>query len=514
MNSNRHTLRTAFTLIELMVSIFLLLLIMVGVNTVFKTTSETIGAGQAQSAIIRDSRAIQHVFNQDFSNIAADGASIILRSQQIYQYSSLPDSLSDVDGAPKTADLTSSGTETTLNYPFYNFRSHRIDEISFFTRKLQRRQTGNDGVYMANQASFEQWVWLGHLRVPDNTAVTPVFFNPGDGTAQTNPNNFYANQWKLGRMAMELVEPIGATSALPGTIYDSAGVSQDFIYRTPSPSSTTLSPLDTNSNSTQVAHVGAYLLQESRYDLAGTSIAGFATILGTWQPANTDATSPPFYRGNFWTQMMAGPTSRFQCVPFPVRPLTSESTAKLAPILASGVSNFTVEYAGDFVKQDPTTGTVLDCYYDPATGLAKVGGNDGEVDYYVTGAGVNAVKSIRWYGLPRSTTNKTTVTALNGDVAPLRDTVRQCTAGGYGASQAPFECIKPATTTNPSGNNILSAAVSPDYGTGSANGTFYICAWGPTDTVRPKMYRITMTMEDPNGRLQNGQTFEYVYSTP
>ena len=42
----------------------------------------------------------------------------------------------------------------------------------------------------------------------------------------------------------------------------------------------------------------------------------------------------------------------------------------------------------------------------------------------------------------------------------------------------------------------------------------YTCAWGPADNVRPKMIRLTIVIDDPNGRLPDGQTYEYVFSLP
>jgi hypothetical protein len=46
----------------------------------------------------------------------------------------------------------------------------------------------------------------------------------------------------------------------------------------------------------------------------------------------------------------------------------------------------------------------------------------------------------------------------------------------------------------------------------------YTAVWGPdTDALgikRPKMIRIIATVDDPNGRLSDGQTFEYVINLP
>ena len=55
-----------FTLVELLVTIGIVVFLMVGVASVFRITGDTIGAGQAASALNRDARAAQAVFAQDF----------------------------------------------------------------------------------------------------------------------------------------------------------------------------------------------------------------------------------------------------------------------------------------------------------------------------------------------------------------------------------------------------------------------------------------------------------------
>ena len=50
------------------------------------------------------------------------------------------------------------------------------------------------------------------------------------------------------------------------------------------------------------------------------------------------------------------------------------------------------------------------------------------------------------------------------------------------------------------------AAGGAVVGTGSS----YTCAWGPNDDNKPKMLRLIVRVDDPNGRLSNGQTVEYV----
>lgn len=518
--STLHSPTRAFTLIELMVSIFLLLLIMIGVNSVFTATSNTIGTTTAIAASNRDARAIEAVLKQDFSNVASDAPAINIRMEQRFMHRNLADFNSDpTPDNPETADFTNSGTEAAAMRPvFYNSRSHRQDRMSFFTRQLLRRQTGNDGTFIANQASLEQWIWLGHLRLPDNTANPPdtSFRNPGERdpgstpanmvSVSYNPNNLFAQQWAIGRMAMQLVEPTPpAANGAAGSIKDSGNVVQDFIYRAAAAGSTSMSPLDYNSTSTAINSTSR-ALQESRYDLAGTSIAGYSQILANFiaNPANTSS---------WWVNMMGGPTTRFRGMPYASRPLTAYGSSQTAPIVAMNCSQFMVEFAGDFVKQDATTGVVTDCYFDPTTKAINTAGQDGLIDFIVI-SGVSPVvprRQIRWYGLPRETTGDAAVKLADGDTCPLRDTIRQVAA--FAGMNAPIERL---IGSGPPNNDILSSPPSADYGTGAtmsgATGYGYQVAWGPSDTVRPKLIRITLTLDDPNGRLPDGQTFEYVFA--
>src|SRR5580700_2372403 len=49
---------SAFTLIEVMLSLFIALLLLLGLNTIFKASSQTIEAGNSLSAAVRNGRAV------------------------------------------------------------------------------------------------------------------------------------------------------------------------------------------------------------------------------------------------------------------------------------------------------------------------------------------------------------------------------------------------------------------------------------------------------------------------
>src|SRR5947209_17221594 len=100
---------------------------------------------------------------------------------------------------------------------------------------------------------------------------------------------------------------------------------------------------------------------------------------------------------------------RYQANPIPQRPpqqppstpqqlaqWASGAAAGQAPIFLRGCSQFIVEYAGDFLSQDPTTGIVTAAQ------------PDGEIDYILDNVVANGtpqfVRRVRWYGFPRDVT--------------------------------------------------------------------------------------------------------------
>ena len=42
----------------------------------------------------------------------------------------------------------------------------------------------------------------------------------------------------------------------------------------------------------------------------------------------------------------------------------------------------------------------------------------------------------------------------------------------------------------------------------------YTCVWGPSDTNLPSMIRLVVRVDDAEGRLSDGQTYEYVINLP
>jgi prepilin-type N-terminal cleavage/methylation domain-containing protein len=72
----------AFTLIEVIVSIALSLVLILGVNAVFRMASDTVNVGQAVAVADRDNRALQSVLYEDVRTAVMEGAPYFVISSQ------------------------------------------------------------------------------------------------------------------------------------------------------------------------------------------------------------------------------------------------------------------------------------------------------------------------------------------------------------------------------------------------------------------------------------------------
>ena len=558
---------SAFTLVELMISIALVVVLILGINQVFKYTSDAVGAGEAVNSGVRDGRAVQTTLANDFAGILPNGGSptdaafITIRSAATFAYADAKDQAGDRDADPTTIDLNGDGKEGDPAVPgekispaTYNSRNHRLDTLGFFARGSFPRQTGNDGTFVANMTSPEAYVSYGHLWLPDNAG------NFGDpttgGTAgdvstypgavdnnnkpnpAANPNNAFASQFVLGRVAMLLREPT-FTGAGAEVIYDNSvsPTSQVFTktvadpqgsgWTSPlfaTPTGTGSAQYSASSSAMTVGGVSQSLkaLNQSRFDLADMSIRQVQASLNSQYYAKLATPGQSVYNDKWWQSLIGmgvasgtppnatAVESRFQCNPFVAKPLTAAGMAQATPYFLKGCSQFTVEYAGDFVQQenDPQYSVVgnANLTNSPKYGDPTQAGVDGQLDYVLVpptpGSTVSRSlwrRQIRWYGLPRSTAGLTTITAKNGDVVPLRDVIENEAVVSKSTAPATFEKTVPTYCAD-----YASAAA------GMAPNQAYTCVFGPNDPA-PKLIRVTVTVADPTGRLPDGQTYQYVF---
>jgi prepilin-type N-terminal cleavage/methylation domain-containing protein len=577
---SRATTCCGFTLVEVMVSLALMVVLMLAVNYIFSTVGKATGAAQALSRTTRDAQSAQAIMFRDFAAADMKNAPfILLRSESVPAFRNQTDRLSGPDFGANPDPLWVNKADGTGSFQtstaLYDDRNHRTDVFSFFSRDTFQRQTGggtmSGGVgrvdrFVDPMTCQEAWVWYGHVLLPDNgdlnatPPIPPSFIirgtgvdsgkatTPGSGDFKSNPNNYYASQFTLGRFAMLLQDPDSTTKAIRTSekvTSVGAPVTMDHIY-VEADRGDGISFLWPFSYDSQTSVVGdtATTLQQSRYDLAGTSMGSYRTYLLSFQVSNSGA--------DWWDKLMLA--YRYQASPFILNVsgtrLTPAAVAKQSPIFLSGCSQFIVEYAGDFIAQDndvtqTTYGQIVNTYYDlndSATPPAPA--TDGEVDYILdwNDDGDNLIqpaelpsvhKRVRWYGLPRdlngdgvilggtSTLSNFNSNALK-DVVPLRDVIL---SGNKTSSLAATSIGTPVLM----GNQLNGApferfvnyvdpvlpATSPlqlqdKYVTKKLKNEFYTCAWGPGDR-RPSMIRVTFVLDDPEGQLGQPQTFEYIF---
>jgi hypothetical protein len=259
--------------------------------------------------------------------------------------------------------------------------------------------------------------------------------------------------------------------------------------------------------------------------------------------------------------------TRFHCMPTITRPIDEKQLSMTAPYFLGHCTQFIVEYAGDFLNQqeydpgnpDPLIkiappGAVIGAASyidskdsnDPPT--IYTGQTDGKIDYIVdTSADLNDppndptkwVRRIRWYGLPRDVNGDGKITI--NDVVPLKDVLRYSWKGPKGktykpgtfdprdasnnpfagAPMAPWEKVWPVPMFDDTG--ILKDATIPPirgnedlwqqnyglYPIKAAANFAHVCAWR---NDAPLMIRVLVKIDDPTGKLQDGQWYEYVFS--
>ncbi len=458
-----------FTLVEMLVTCALVAVLMLAVTQVFSIASRTMGGGQALGAAVRDAQAAQAVFVRDLSAAAGPtiGPYFYITSSRVSAARNLNDANGDRDGNLLTFDFNGDGDETDpedrISQASYNFRNHRIDTLSFFAIDRYTRQTGNNNSLVISDAAREACIWYGHVNLANNNATS--YYAPGaadNSATDKNDNNRYASQWALGRVAM--------------LIKDSPTAADGFVARN-AVATPDLTPLAFRNTSGAASPNLTF-----RYDVAQTSIARYRSDL-------IDAINAGANWVNSCVFGDAGGTvvGRYQVNPYQLRPLTAAAAAQQVPIFVPACTQFIVEFAGDFVQQNPTTGAYEDTDSPPDGNFV---GQDGRID---TVPGTN---QIRWYGLPRDTNGNGILTAADGDVVPVRDL----------AGPQTFEHSLPTTSVPTATAGYLDPSIT------SINR--YIAAWGPGDQNRPKMIRITLVIDRPEaeGKLFDGQSFEYVFN--
>lgn len=534
--------RSAFTLIELLVSIGLVLIIILGVNAVFKMASDTVGTGMALGAADRANRSAQTVFVNDVrTGLFVDGPMLLIRSERIAAFRYRADEFADRDGNPLSQDFNNDNDENdggeVATSLIYNNRNHRIDRVAFFASDMYLRQTGTDRAsgtsFVDPGSSAEAFIWYGHLAQPDFSGGTGPRFPhraPGETPKLRNANNYFATDWILGRSVILLNDQLDADPPVMPTPLPNYIEADVWPPTSPPPAARRLLPLRPSAAAKDPDSAGVIdTLLTSRYDLAATSVNEFKQRL-VYDIGANGVKGTAGGATEAWWEILAGKSTpggppieagaRFQGYTYPSKPLNGYGLARTVPVFVPGCTQFIVEYAGDYLNQDPTTGNISGTY------LNGPGSTDGQIDYVIqserpVGRPPQKVRRMRWYGMPRNSDVSndragpviigglaaTAEHNLLSDVVPLRDALASA-----GVSTLPddfFEHFVNLPLGNAYHGPIGSPAQSPNY----------YAAWGPSDlaagsATRPKMLRITMTVDEPNGRMAEGQSYEYIMDLP
>jgi prepilin-type N-terminal cleavage/methylation domain-containing protein len=517
-------LAAGFTLVELMISIAIVLILMLGINFVFSTSAKTISGGMALTGVSREIRGARRVMEADFSNAvtAKKMPALIIHNEAIYAWRDKQDKLADIDQYPWTYDVDgeqSTGDEILMepaaltpptlpsplaapaaNYPgLYNFRRHRIDRIAYFTENATSeyiRQTGDSNTYIASQSQMtpEAWIRYGLLRIPDNANDgAPDYWKPGGRGAylggvyqdeQGNPNNFFASQWILGRTVILLKDesslPLNATF-LPAPWLQFGTTAQQVTQITPF----TSAPFNRESPNPPNPYAGAtpWRVEESRIDLAGTTIKELRESFRLTPPTVTwwDDADPT---------MIAAAANRdsrvYSDIP-PAPPVSFNYLAWAKPFLDKTLNSsgsFATSMANQTREAALTTPVFVkgctqfivefagDFYDQGPSGTPAAPEKLGRIDFENAGPGPGAGVRTRWYGAPRDIDGDGTMDVQPVSVPPV--------ATGTTPLRR-WDTSPPAPPAPP--NTVV---VAPPFESVPAGGTKIIYAWGPTEsTGRP-----------------------------
>lgn len=478
----------AFTLTEVIIAIALVVILVIGVAQVFQMTSQTVSSGQALQILTRDARAAEATLSADVQSMVShtDQPALIIWNQRHAAFLDANHEAADPDRDPMTLD-----TElpvTPIPPAIYNDRNHRVDILAFFTSNFYRRQTpGTSGASLLplDETANQAFIWYGHLLTPDAPNVPGTWIGVPGG---------YAREWILGRQAILLnPDSLRDYADWEALVNLSHGDFERYI-------------------------------RTSRFDVAKGSIR--------------DITNRVLNQAGWWRE---GLLFRFQANPNPPIPYTPEGIAQTTPIFLNNVTSIIVEYAGDFLNQldkdDPRImappGEAHLQWGAPVGTYNSQMGSDGQIDFvYHPAQSPDAVKQIRWYGLPRDVNSDLAGEAgqvdgaiFSTDVIPLRDlwvlADDALVAQGFPSvgRRAPFE--RDPSEVYPGlkmVQNRITEGSTPNNGyahptQGMQADEAYFCAWGPNDR-KPMLIRITLVMHDPQGRLPEGQTFQYILRVP
>ena len=328
----RHLRGRGFTLVEMMVSIAVTTVLILAINKVFTSVSAGVSSGLALSEVVATSRVVGDQIERDFDQMVgpSENGFLVIINQTVSNARLVPE---DVD----------TGLSTDL----------RSDQIAFIKRRVDDDPVTPqaDNTYDSYTSAAYARVWYGHALRANSDGSRPS----GNLGASGTPNQFAAD-WILGRQALYLQS-------------DSSPLAQRHIngawIGSPATGATGPVPAVLESGLSDVAYCGLATETTNGAVVGGTSYAHTNSNKRLFQ----DLTGSTYASRAF---ALTYASARLLCNPSPQGPsYDSWKIAQMHPDLAEHVSEFIVEFAGD---------------YDGSAGIDTQGGANGSIKWYGTGS--------------------------------------------------------------------------------------------------------------------------------
>ena len=500
----------AFTLVELMVAVGLLLVVIIAVSRIFSTASKVAGLGEAVNDILQETGAIERQIRTDISRIDYDGVLVI-----------------QCVAIKNNANLLSSSSAPLIDPTRPANATIRCDQLVFFSKGTQTsaRFAGNQdlGPFNGLARSNLSRILYGHgVQLPDlipqgatsSSRPDPIAFSDapllpwsfdtvasgsleykywwGGGGGVTNGTQPEARDWTLARQAILLADDGGdlkrfhkATDSTQTTYGNNSAVS-----------------LFEQANLETVISDGNLLpnsnIINSRVDVAATNLNDIRKILApvgstTWRQRIVNGFFGPFAGYG----QLAGYVRSEKVAPS----MNRQDVMLTTPTLATNCSGFMVDWTwGEF--QIP-----------------------GVVPYDSLPNPPPAIPPTKWYGFPDRETLlplplPNTFNPEWRGVRTLTQDLPSPPPNGWLINPSVIEGVNPIIyPLGPTGPIKIYTAVfgfngdKPVFQTMSmqANGT---AAIRDDYTPWPTALRITMQLHDPEKRIEEGKTLQLIVELP
>jgi prepilin-type N-terminal cleavage/methylation domain-containing protein len=236
-----------FTLVELMLSLAMVLILIVGINFVFRSATDAVGAGNALNNINSDSQATGPMLFDDLRNVSKNPPCFIISSQLVTQFLNADDAKTGsdptvivTDNAGTTVRIANGAAGSFLSPAILNSRNHRADMLKFFAHALYHRRSGDTGTYFGSESSNDAYVEYGHAALPSNDLS--LFYGPsslpntvsgvynGVSVSGVPRVGAYAADWVLARRITLMLPGAPWTNSTPPVAPNPQSISNDDYY--------------------------------------------------------------------------------------------------------------------------------------------------------------------------------------------------------------------------------------------------------------------------------------------